>query len=240
MAAWRYKLAQTEMSQRDLAVKTGSSYQWLNAAYKERTVRGNKKQKASSALQKAIAEVFGYGWIEFLQLGKRISLELNPEEEGQKNTPLPTPQTTIPTKPPRIDPDDVVDAVNALVKKFRQCDADLRMWRLIFDLLPIAAMVIQDGIIIFQNQRSRAWGHELGLPIADSCVNVDCEKSGDCPVHRSIETMLAASGTHRIGDTTYRVQTVPIQIGDSRHIIVLANEVNGVGFHRRRSDDRAE
>lgn len=60
----------------------------LNAVYKERSGRGNKKVKASLDLQEAIAQVYGLNHLEFLHAGQQILGNKNPFERISNDSGL--------------------------------------------------------------------------------------------------------------------------------------------------------
>jgi PAS domain-containing protein len=64
----------------DLGIRVTKGH--LNAVYKERSGRGNKKIKASLDLQEAIARVYGLNHLEFLHAGQQILSNGNPLEKS--------------------------------------------------------------------------------------------------------------------------------------------------------------
>ena len=243
MAAWKYKQAQMKLSQRDLAAKTGSSYQWLNAVYRERVVR-NKKAKASPELQKTIAEVLGYGWIEFLQLGKRITLQHLPiedakqEEEPKQEEKEARPMPGVEAK--HVNPMEVLTAVSVLVDQYQKLDSRMRFWRAIFDELPVSTLIIKNGIVTYQNIKSAAWGNITGSSLCDSCAcPEDCKERGDCPSHQAMETRNPTEGFQHIGAGYYKVNIAPVRLHDHEYFLIVAMEAEKhEGEDRRSGVDR--
>jgi len=74
-----------------------------------------------------------------------------------------------------IDPMAVLSAlttaaagVQVLVSQYQKNDERMRYWMEIFEILPVAVLVIKDGLVYRQNIQSRAMGNLLGDPLCDN------------------------------------------------------------------------
>jgi DNA-binding Xre family transcriptional regulator len=146
-------------------------------------------------------------------------------EGSRKRTPTPPPPPSIPgVEAGYVSPFDVVSAVNVLAGQYTKANERMHCWMAVFELLPVAALIVRDDIVVHQNHMSRIWGNVTGRPICEGCISSDgCERA-TCPVTVAVETNDHASGYRMIGAQRYRVDATPMRHQEESRLIVTATE----------------
>lgn len=234
IAALRYKVFdEKNMSQVLLAEKVGTTSQHINAVINERPGKQGKPVKASFALQQKIADAFGSNIVGFLNFGERILNNGAVDEEEKDNQGGHSAKAgTIPTAPSDyMDPDDFVDAAMIFARMYRKSDDRLKMWRMVFENLPLPSLIIKDGIVVFQNAKSRQWGHTAGSPLCDNCIDQgecfaeNCDDM-ECALCVSLKTNSHSTKYKVVRDGIYKIDAAPFYSGGFNYIIVTAAEVD--------------
>jgi hypothetical protein len=115
----------------------------------------------------------------------------------------------------------------------------LRFWREIFETLPVCAMILKDGIVEYQNNKSRKLGKLIGGPLCEKCAS-GCEHDQDCPIGRATVT-LQSVGYQVIAGSRYKVDVSVTRWQEHEHIVILATEAsNDDTMDRRGGNDRRE
>lgn len=235
MAALTYRLEKSKMTQRELAEKTGATPQWLNTVYKRRGTRG-KEARASSDLQKAIAEVFGYETLEFLQLGKRIILEHLPIEEGQVEMEAEA-HSELSRKKPREQGDyalhqnqrDPVKSLTQLMDTFRELENDVIFWQACLQGIPIPICIVdKNNTVIFQNQADRSFYkmNAVGENLCPACRG-NCEiphPCDDCAIKTVHDVGEPAEKFFSMKGRDYRIIASPINTPRGAFVVVMVVE----------------
>lgn len=237
MAALRNRLARKEKTQVDICTATGISTNYMSLL-----VRG--KRRASDEKREAIAGVFGVSAREFINEGHLVTYG-RPVDQPPAQTP-PAIKPVAGVEAGWVEPMDVLSmvssAVGVLAKQAQDESGRKRFWREMFDVLPMAAMVIKDGLIWYQNEKSRDWGNLKGVTLCDSCVCPgDCMKKHECPSFQAIETKTPRSGHQFIGSKYYKVDVVPLRNNYKGHqyfVILAAEEKEQPPDDRRSGVDR--
>jgi hypothetical protein len=136
-----------------------------------------------------------------------------------------------------VNPMDVLSAVSTLINQYQKNDERMRYWRHIFDALPVATLIIKDGLVIYQNIKASSWGNLAGSPLCDKCAGKGCEDSFEC-LYRIIETIQPNSGYQRIAGIRYKIDITPTRLNDHEYFIVVATKPEYDGFDHRRGSDR--
>lgn len=193
----------------------------------------NGKTGTSEEMRESLAKRAGMDVAELVLLGK--SAENSEKQEAQKEN-----TTTVQIGPTNyVDVDNFVSAAWAIAAQYRRADDRQKWWKEIFDMLPNPALVIRDGLVVAQNQISRAWGLSTGLPLCDTCVVEDCP--GDaCPLKVATESMQEASLCLYIKGDFYKVFASPMRYGGHEYMIVTATEINEFREKDRRIKERRE
>ena len=137
-----------------------------------------------------------------------------------------------------VNPNDFMTEVSVFVGQYQKNSERLKFWRAIFENLPIPALIIKDGLVCFQNIKSRLWGIITGTSICDSCVGLDCDNRDECPVIISERTATECSGYQMIGVQRYKLDVMPLRLHEHDYFLVCATDVHGVSDERRSGDDR--
>lgn len=136
-----------------------------------------------------------------------------------------------------VSPMDVLSAVSTLVNQYQKNDERMRYWRHMFDALPVATLIIKDGLVVYQNIKSSSLGNLAGSPLCDRCAGKGCEDSLEC-LYRIVETIHPNSGYQRIAGIRHKIDITPTRLNDHEYFIVVATEPEYDGFDRRRTSDR--
>ena len=167
----------------------------------------NGKRGTSPSMREKLAKKSGKTIMELVQMG-RERLE-------------PTRQIAA-IEPTEDNPMDVIEAVTALVKKHAKTIDDMRFWRLVFEGLPIAALIICKGNVCYQNTMSLELGDCVGAPLCENCAGkcgADCKK---CPVVKGQKTMQPESCVMSLAGRRHRVSVTPMTFKDDTYFIVTS------------------
>jgi len=135
-----------------------------------------------------------------------------------------------------VDLREVLSGLTALINKLGETTDRARMWKSVFDALPIAAIIVKDDKVIFQNQRSKAFGLVSGENVCLTCANADECNGDDCALHRAHATGIEASEYKVIKGTHYKVICVPVTVVDASYIIITATEIDECGSDMQNLD----
>lgn len=222
-------------SQRDFAAVAGIPPETLSKHINQRQrMREDTIQKYVECLKISEADI--------VMLGRDV---LNKRSHPPQDEPPPLRQTPG-VEAGWVEPMDVLSmvssAVGVLAKQSQDESGRKRFWREIFDVLPMATMVIKDGLIWYQNEKSRDWGNLKGVTLCDSCVcPEDCKKKHECPSFQAVETKTPRSGHQFIGSKYYKVDVVPLRNNYKGHqyfVILAAEEKEQPPDDRRSGVDR--
>lgn len=244
MAALRNRLARKEKTQVEIAEAAGISTNYMSLIVRE-------KRRASDEVREAIAGVFGVSLRELTNEGHLVTYgrSVEPSQPPPSTAPYPIPGVQA----GHINPMDFLAAANTLVTQYQKCDERMRFWRSIFDALPVAALIIKDGTVCFQNVRSRELGTQIGGPICDTCTGTgcsdkckDCLKKGNCedctcPILMAMNMAKATSGHISINGKQHMVQVTPLILPDVEYYVVVVSAVidnNGVDRRGDMADRR--
>ena len=226
LAALKNRLASKEHTQAEIADSAG-----ITANYMSLLVRG--KRRASDDVREAIANVLGVSLRELINEGYLITYG--------KPIDSPTPQKA-PASPqiPGVDagyinPSDFLQESVTFVNQYQKADQRLHYWRTMFDALPVAAMIIKDGLLCYQNVKGRSLGNLLGEPICAACVGEGCcgqcrqeaierGKCDDCPcpIAIAMRTGQPAVGNITFDGVLYTVNVSPISLQGHEYYLVVA------------------
>jgi len=177
----------------------------------------------SRQMIEALAEKAGMSVAEIIELGK--------EKDSTEQAPEPTSK--------QVDPMEVMAAVSALIGQCQKSDDRRRFWREVFECLPVAALVIRDNVVIYQNVKSRAFGAIVGGEMCESCIGKGCNNKAACPVTIAGETGVNASGFTLAMGQCWKMDVAAARYNDHQYIIVLATETgSNEMMDRRGNDDR--
>lgn len=185
-----------KISQKDIAESSGIAAQTIS-----NFVRGHKSPGLDN--QERIAQACGYNLIEFLTLGKNL-IEGVPETTEQNN------HGAVQISPPvsgMFGTADVcaetMSVVTNMVHEYRSLEREVRFWSATFEAMADAVCIIRDGIVVKQNQKSKAWGIKIGAPLCLNCAEGMCEitcKGSTCAIRESENLGTAAK---RFKDTPW-------------------------------------
>lgn len=233
LAALKYKLTKEKISQAELAAATGITPQHLNAVICERIGRNGKIIRASSGLQQRVAQEYGHSYLEFLAIGQMVVDGNPPEKEKSEIEGGENAIHSVSIGPTDyVNPDEVVaavqaigQAVQALAVSHRRSEERQKWWKEVYDMLPSPTLIVKDGIVYHQNQKSLAWGRATGKPICMSFFDEDCP-GDDCPLRLAIEANHEATIYRYFKDDYYKVVATPMRYGGNEYFIVVATEIN--------------
>ena len=203
LAALDKVLDDGKLKQTNIADSTGTAPQTINAIVRRRKAPGIDKQEE-------IANACGYTYIEFLQKGKE-------ELEGKES-----PREKKDVSPGNIEPADIFPVVSEWIAQFQKNTDRMRFWRQAFDSLPVAALIIRDRVVYYQNQRSLEIGRSEGGALCDHCATKCCEDKANCPVTISMRSGLACAGYRDLGGNMYKVEVAPFRWGEMEYFLVTA------------------
>lgn len=136
-----------------------------------------------------------------------------------------------------INPSDFLSAAATLVGQYQKNDERMRYWHTMFDALPVAALIVKDGLLCYQNVKGRALGNMIGEPICAACVGDGCcgqcrqeaiERGKcdecPCPIAGAMRTGQTLSGKIAFGGVLYNVNVAPISLHGHEYYLVVATE----------------
>lgn len=175
MSNQKYKMAQTDMNEEAygyfivglrIAIKdAGYKYEKdfadgiMNPVTLSNNLRG--KQQMSDANIRKCLERLNSDVSEVVLKGKQA--------ENSVST-LPHYETTRAAAGDYLNPNDIMPAVASWVAEFQKSKDRLGFWRMAFDMLPTAALIIKNRIVVYQNQKSLALGRVIGGALCDNCA----------------------------------------------------------------------
>jgi transcriptional regulator with XRE-family HTH domain len=227
MVKEKFRLALVELKKRkglSLAVIAKAS------GRSTRQIQGvlSSKEKKGLGLAAAtkLAEYLGTTYEEMLELGGRV---LAGSESEQVKVPPPAEQPhPLPVTIHQLAPvDDVVDMLRNAESHMRELDLRLNIGRAVFEMMPVAAVLIRDGIVVVQNLKSRLLGKALGFPLCDSCIDAKCHGHRlDCALQVAMLTHTEATEERVVVGVRYRVAATPIFIGGREYILLTAIDLS--------------
>lgn len=200
------------MTQKDVAERAGTLPQ-VFSRYKS----GIKLP--AKAWRDRVTAVLGVDESDLVAIGKKISMTT---ESGSgldhKDQARPS---RIPTD--YLSFDEVMQATRDLQDCYTKMDVRIRLWRAVFEHLPIAALLIKDGLVVYQNRKSRDLGNASGFPLCKSCIDIQCNgEREDCAVNVAKTTNLEASEVRELNGIVYRVDVTPLHINGHNYMLVTA------------------
>lgn len=234
IAALRYiVLEKKKIPQVALAKMTGVSHNHLNTVIHERAGKDGKAIKASQDLQQALAEALGYGFRDFLEMGERLieGFPVEPKEPARTEEELPQIPIARPLPTDYMDPSEFRRMTISLAETYEKADGRLKMWRSYFEHLPFPALVVKQGIVVFQNARSRQWGQTAGSPLCRNCYergmcNAENCENDDCPLCISINLGVPATKYRALGESIYKLDAAPFHSGGFDYVVLTAVEID--------------
>jgi len=184
----------------------------------------NRRGDPSEAWRESVTAVLGVSESDLVLLGKKIT---NPESMEWKEEARHTERSTVEEQHGGYL--DVMTSVSKLVAQFQKNEDRLRFWREMFALLPVPALIIREGSVVYQNSLSLELGGDIsGNELCLSCIGKNCGSPDDCPTHIAMETSKSTSGYRVIKGVRYKVDVSCIRWHEMEYFIVLINNVTEV------------
>ena len=120
---------------------------------------------------------------------------------------------------------DVADNLRAIEASYRKVDARLHYWSNIFELMPMPACILRDGIVVNQNKLSRELGPAIGKPLCNNCFDTECA-GDDCIIKKAVEEHRSIEGYKKTERGYMKVQTSPFRIEQYDYVLVTATPVD--------------
>lgn len=205
LAALRDIVDNGGMKQVEIERRSGIARQTVSSYYKG-------KKDAGIDQQELIAEACGMSYIDFLQRGKEI---LEPVVVGNRFD--------------YMSCDDFRATLAGLEESYVKVYDRLRLWRSVFENMPIPSLVIRDKVVVYQNKKSREWGVVTGGPLCDKCIDIGCKgENENCAIKRAINDGIESQERKTLGETDYLVQTFPLHQNEHDYTIVSATVIEPV------------
>jgi hypothetical protein len=121
---------------------------------------------------------------------------------------------------------DVMTSVSRLVCATQKTEDRLRFWREMFGMLPVPALIIREGSVIYQNELSIVMGGDIsGKDICALCIGGGCESKGDCPAHIANKNTNPTTGYRTIRGIRYKISVSHVRLNEMNYFIVLITSV---------------
>lgn len=173
MAALLYLVdTKKQITRKEISSLSGIAPQTLS-----NVLRGHKE--AGLSIQERVAKACGYSLLDFLIVGRDVLEERAPgEARRQESTQDSRGQREgdIFSEAKDATVTNAMGAMTQLIEKHNHLEWKLRFWRTIFEAIADPVCIIKDGIVMMQNQKSKAWGILAGEPLCNNCIDGLCDK----------------------------------------------------------------
>ena len=132
---------------------------------------------------------------------------------------LPEPPRFRSTPSDYMPVDEVMQSMSAVSAAYMKIDARLKYWMGIVEALPVAVVVVRDGLLYTQNRASRALWQGVGRPLCDNCKDPKCAECG-CEIKKAVDSGLDIERLKNIDGVAYKMQTTHFQANDHNYHIV--------------------
>jgi len=233
LAAFQHKVKKKQYTQIELVdkikeeapgVKCTKGH--LNAVYKARTNKRGQETRASSDLQQAIAKCYDCNYMEFIGIGRSIveGIPIDKEQPPKKKDKAYTPEkSTVEEQGSYLD---VMTSVGRLVCATQKTEDRLLFWREMFGMLPVPALIIREGSVIYQNELSIVMGGDIsGKDICALCIGGGCESKDECPAHIANKNTNPTTGYRTIRGIRYKISVSHVRLNEMNYFIVLITSV---------------
>jgi hypothetical protein len=202
---------QNGLTQKDVALQAGTHPQSFSR-YKVGKVLPRK------AWRDKISAVLGVDEMKLVELGKDVALAQKPKPaEGEGESPTPV----------RHDPiEATLSHLREAEALFREMSTQIIFANAAYEALPVATILIENGIVIAQNAKSRQMGKAMNMPLCDSCIDRDCQgRRADCVLTIAITSRLEAHQERVVNGVRYRLSAVPFSASGREYIIATATDL---------------
>lgn len=199
------------LTQKDVAKRAGTLPQVFSRYKSGRNLPGKPWRDRVTA-------VLGVDESDLVAIGKKIAMTTEAEEKDKRPQRIPSDYLSY---------DEVMQMTRDLQDCYAKMDTRIRLWRSVFEHLPIPALLIREDIVVYQNRKSRDIGNASGFPLCDNCLDESCHGDREsCAVKSAQKNNLEASEVTEIGGVLYRVDATPLHINGHDYILVTAAVFN--------------
>ena len=212
----RQHIKQGRLGQGKVAKKAGTTGETMSKYL-------NRRGDPSESWRESITAVLGVSESDLVLLGKKMA-NSNPVVPFREEVRTPERSTVEGHQGGYLD---VMTSVSRLVAQFQKNEDRLKFWREMFAMLPVPALIIREGSVIYQNAKSLEMGGDIcGGHLCDNCFGKGCGIPEDCPTHIAIQESKSMSGYKVINGVRYKVDVSCIRWQEMEYFIVLINDVS--------------
>lgn len=193
-----------EITQKEIADLSGIAPQTIC-----NFVRGRKEPGLNN--QERIAQACGYDLGGFLSFGRELLEKENPESPEPDNNHVATNHLAVvdnhasdlfQDKTAATPIESALSSVTSLIGEYRAINRRMLFLTAVIEAMADPVYIIKNGIVIKQNQKSRAWGTSTGEPLCLRCSNGKCDI--DCQGE-----VCAIRESQRLGVAARRMKATP-------------------------------